>query len=134
MFELHERLAADTATVATLGLSRVLLMNDRRWPWLILVPERPGTTEIHQLSEGERGELMAEITKASRILEALHAPDKINVGALGNMVPQLHIHVIARTRSDPAWPGPVWGYGAAIAYEKQALADQVGAVRRALSA
>lgn len=133
MFELHERLAADTAKVATLGLSRVLLMNDRRWPWLILVPARAGVTEIHQLSEGERRELIEEITKASKVLEELHTPDKINVGALGNLVPQLHIHVIARTYADPAWPAPVWGYGSAIAYEEQALAAQVEALQRALS-
>ena len=118
MFELHERLAADTAEVAALGLSRVLLMNDRRWPWLILVPERAGMTEIHRLSEGDQGELMVEISKASKILESLYAPDKINVGALGNLVPQLHIHVIARTHSDPAWPGPVWGQGEAVPYER----------------
>lgn len=133
VFELHERLAADTAAVATLRLSRALLMNDCRWPWLILVPERAGITEIHQLSLADQHDLMDEITMASSVLERLHAPDKINVGALGNMVPQLHVHVIARTRDDPAWPGPVWGHGAAVAYAEQALTDQVDAFQRALS-
>lgn len=134
MFELHERLAADTAFVADLGLSRALLMNDARWPWLILVPQRAGITEIHQLGEDERGQLMEEITQASMALEHLYAPDKINVGALGNMVPQLHVHVIARTRDDPAWPGPVWGHGLAVPYEERALADQIAALRAGLSA
>ncbi|WP_448203149.1 HIT domain-containing protein [Azospirillum sp. sgz302134] len=117
MFHLHERLAADTTPVIELALSRVLLMNNRVWPWLILVPARPGLTEIHQLDEAARHRLMDEIARASQALEGLFRPDKINVGALGNMVPQLHVHVIARTRSDPAWPGPVWGSGFAEPYD-----------------
>ncbi|CAO3353793.1 Diadenosine tetraphosphate (Ap4A) hydrolase and other HIT family hydrolases [Azospirillum palustre] len=100
-----------------LELCRVLLMNNRLWPWLILVPMRAGAVEIHRLAEEDQATLMREIAQASRAVERLFAPDKMNVGALGNMVPQLHVHVIGRTRGDPAWPGPVWGAGHAEPYE-----------------
>ncbi|MCW2237268.1 HIT domain-containing protein [Azospirillum canadense] len=129
MFQLHERLQADTAPVAELPLCRVLLMDNRVWPWLILVPAIPGLTEIHQLDEARRHRLVDEIAQASTALEDLVRPDKINVGALGNMVPQLHVHVIARTRSDPAWPGPVWGSGFAERYdpaERDSLIRSIG--------
>ena len=115
-FVLHERLAADTAPVAELPLCSARLMNDSRWPWLILVPRRAGAVEVHALDDADQVQLMREIAQASRALEAACSPDKINVGALGNMVPQLHVHVIARTRDDEAWPGPVWGVGTATAY------------------
>ncbi|MDA0663334.1 MAG: HIT family protein [Proteobacteria bacterium] len=108
-FALHERLAADTVEAARWPLCRVLLMNDSRYPWLILVPARADMTEIHRLDPSDQAQLMTEITRASRALETLHRPDKINVAALGNMVPQLHIHVVARFRTDDAWPGPIWG-------------------------
>lgn len=117
MFSLNERLRADTRPVIDLGLCRVLLMNNRLWPWLILVPMREGAVEIHRLEEVDQATLMREIAQASRVVERLFAPDKMNVGALGNMVPQLHVHVIGRTRGDPAWPGPVWGSGHAESYE-----------------
>src|SRR3546814_18598095 len=84
-------------------------MNDASYPWLILVPRRPDLKEIHDLDGGARPQLTEEICRASRALQSSFAPDKINVGALGNLVPQLHVHVIARFRSDPAWPGPAWG-------------------------
>ena len=117
MVPLHERLTADTFPVIDLALCRVLLMNNRLWPWLILVPMREGAIEIHRLAAADRAVLMEEITLASRVIERLFAPDKLNVGALGNLVPQLHIHVIGRTRGDPAWPGPVWGSGHAEPYD-----------------
>lgn len=117
MFSLNERLQADTRPVIDLGLCRVLLMNNRLWPWLILVPMREGAVEIHRLEEVDQATLMREIAQASRVVERLFAPDKMNVGALGNMVPQLHVHVIGRTRGDPAWPGPVWGAGHTESYE-----------------
>ena len=100
MFELHERLAADTAEVCELSLCRALLMRDARYPWLVLVPEREELSEIHHLAPADRLNLMAEIVEASEMLERQFRPDKINVGALGNMVPQLHVHVIARRRDD----------------------------------
>jgi diadenosine tetraphosphate (Ap4A) HIT family hydrolase len=116
-FVLHERLAADTFFVTNWPLSRVLLMNDARFPWLILVPRRTDVTEVFQLSQKERQELMEEISQAAKKLKTITNAAKINVGALGNMVPQLHIHVVARNPEDAAWPGPVWGSGAAVAYE-----------------
>lgn len=121
MFQLHERLAADTAQVTELSLCRVLAMRDARYPWLILVPERTGVTEIHHLAPADRLNLMAEIVQASEVVERLYRPDKINVGALGNLVPQLHVHIIGRRRDDPAWPGPVWGQGQPEPYERDAL-------------
>lgn len=125
MVPLHERLMADTAAITDLALCRVLLMNNRIWPWLILVPLREGAVEIHRLSAADRATLMDELAQASRVVERLFAPDKLNVGALGNMVPQLHIHVIGRTVGDPAWPGPVWGSGHAEPYEDAELAALV---------
>jgi diadenosine tetraphosphate (Ap4A) HIT family hydrolase len=121
MFKLHPQLAQDTVSVATSGLCQVLLMNDARFPWLILVPQRSGLRELHDLPAGERTQLMEEITVTSQALESCHAPDKINVGALGNLVEQLHIHVIARNRNDDAWPGPVWGQGTPVPYAQNNL-------------
>jgi diadenosine tetraphosphate (Ap4A) HIT family hydrolase len=145
MFSLHERLQTDTVPVSDLGLCRVLLMNNRVWPWLILVPRREGAVEIHRLSAADQTALMAEIAAASRVVERLFAPDKLNVGALGNMVPQLHVHVVGRTRGDPAWPGPVWGSGHAEAYPAdegaalavrlaEALAEDACSLRRSETA
>jgi diadenosine tetraphosphate (Ap4A) HIT family hydrolase len=116
-FVLHSRLEADTALVADWALSRVLLMNDARFPWLVLVPRRPNLGELHDLSHPERMVLIEEIARASRGLKTLTGAGKINVGALGNLVPQLHVHVVARKQSDAAWPGPVWGHGASVPYE-----------------
>ncbi len=109
LFELHPQLAADTFRVGSLELCDLLLMNDSNYPWLILVPKVQETREIHELTPGDQHVLMAEITAVSRRLERLTHADKMNVAALGNMVPQLHVHVIARFEADPAWPGPIWG-------------------------
>ncbi|HEY3566402.1 MAG TPA: HIT family protein [Thermoanaerobaculia bacterium] len=122
-FTLHPTLARDTVEVTRLSLCRALLMNDRRFPWLILVPEREAVREIHQLSPADRAALVEEIARASEALERLFQPDKLNVGALGNIVPQLHVHVVARAAGDPAWPGPVWGSGAAAPYAERELAE-----------
>ncbi len=105
-------------------------MNDRRFPWLILVPEREAVREIHELSPADRAVLIEEIARASEALDRLFHPDKLNVGALGNVVPQLHVHVVARTAGDPAWPGPVWGSGAAVPYSE----DELEEVREKLAA
>ena len=122
IFALHPRLAADTCELACWELSRLRLMNDSRWPWLILVPARAGLREIHDLAAEDRGLLIEEIARAGRALQAMAKPDKINVGMLGNLVPQLHVHVVARFAADPAWPGPVWGFGSRIPYTDAALA------------
>ncbi len=109
MFVLHERLAADTHPVTAWDLCDVLLMDDANFAWLILVPRREGLTDFHDLAHGDWPLAMAEIERASLALKAVASADKINVAALGNMVPQLHIHVIARHKGDAAWPGPIWG-------------------------
>ncbi len=121
MFTLHPILDNDTALVTNLSLCRVLQMNDARYPWLILVPQREDVREMHHLSPEDQSLLFKEMMQASNIIEALYTPDKINVGALGNLVPQLHIHVIARYKDDAAWPGPVWGHSAAVPYIGQEL-------------
>ncbi|MFC7334389.1 HIT domain-containing protein [Rhodocista pekingensis] len=129
-FDLHPRLAADTLPVTDLPLCRVLLMANRAFPWLILVPRLPGAREIHRLDAADRALLMEETAQASAVLEAAVRPDKLNVGALGNLVPQLHLHVVARRIGDPAWPGPVWGSGVQEPYaegEGEALAARLAA-------
>lgn len=98
----------------------MLLMDDARFPWLVLVPMRAGITELHELAREERQVLIEEVARASERLKALSGADKINVGALGNVVSQLHIHVIGRSTGDVAWPGPVWGAGRSVMYTEQA--------------
>ena len=120
-FSLHPRLAADTVFVADWPLSRVVAMNDARYPWLILVPRRDGATEIFDLNAEDRRTMIEEIARASDGLKRLTAAAKINVGALGNLVPQLHVHIVARNPGDAAWPGPMWGQGTAQPYESDAL-------------
>lgn len=110
-FSLHLTLEADTMPLGMLPLSYVLLMNNMLFPWVILVPRRPDISEITELLPIERGELMEEIALISGMMQSIYAPDKMNIAALGNMVPQLHIHVIARYKTDEAWPNPIWGRG-----------------------
>jgi len=133
MFTLNPRLAADTIPLGTLALSQVLLMNDARFPWLILVPARAGLREIHDLDEAGRATLIEEVAAASRTLADLYGPDKMNVGAIGNIVDQLHVHVVARRAGDDAWPGPVWGAGTPVAYAPKVLAETVAQLRGALA-
>jgi diadenosine tetraphosphate (Ap4A) HIT family hydrolase len=121
MFVLHERLAADTTAIADWELCTVLLMNDANFTWLVLVPKRQGLRDFHDLERADWTQAMTEIDRASRALQAVTSADKINVGALGNMVPQLHIHVIARHQGDTAWPGAVWGAQPAQAYDAVGL-------------
>ncbi len=116
-FRLHPQLAADTVILGDLPLSLVLLARDSHYPWLILVPKRNDIREIHWLSEEEQQQLMRESCAVARLMEAEMAADKINVAALGNMVPQLHLHHVARFTGDAAWPGPIWGKHPAQAYE-----------------
>ena len=125
-FTLHPTLTQDTVEVTRLPLCRVLLMKDSRFPWLILVPERDGVREIHDLLPADRAALIEEIAQASQILQRLFRPDKLNVGALSNIVPQLHVHVVARTAGDAAWPGPVWGSGPAVLYRESELEEVRG--------
>lgn len=127
-FELHERLFADTFRVADLTLCRVLLMNDRRFPWLILVPRREGLRDFDDVAAAEKAHFHSEIDLVSAVLRAATSAEKMNIAALGNMVPQLHVHVIARFFGDAAWPAPVWGAGTAEPYaetEAAALAERL---------
>jgi diadenosine tetraphosphate (Ap4A) HIT family hydrolase len=131
-FRLNERLAADTVPVCDLGLSRVLLMNDARFAWLILVPQRADVSELFDLSESDRAEVMREIVRCSETLKSETGAAKINVAALGNLVPQLHIHVVARNPGDAAWPGPVWGFGKAETYAPAAREALLAKMQAAL--
>ena len=133
-FALHPRLAADTATVCDLGLCRVLLMDDATWPWLILVPRRAALRELIDLPRAERHLLDDEIALASHVLLSLHRPDKLNVAALGNVVEQLHVHVIARHVGDPAWPAPVWGRQPPLAHSPADLQTRLASLAATFSA
>lgn len=131
-FKLHERLAADSALVGHLRLCQVRLSHDANYPWLILVPQRADIREIHALTEDDQEMLTREIVWVSQRLETLTGATKMNVAALGNMVPQLHVHIVARFESDPAWPGAIWGAVDANPYSPDALAETIDAVREAL--
>jgi diadenosine tetraphosphate (Ap4A) HIT family hydrolase len=126
-------LERDTRVVGDLPLCRVLLSRDANYPWLLLAPRRPGAVEIVDLDEAARTQLMNEIAGASRALKALTACDKINVAAIGNVVAQLHVHVIARTRSDAAWPRPVWNAAPPRDYDKAVLDNLMKGLRERLS-
>lgn len=132
-FALDPRLAADTLPIGDLALSRALLMNDARYPWLILVPRRADLREIVDLAADERATLIEEIAAASAFLRGLPGVDKLNVGALGNVVAQLHVHVLGRAVGDPAWPGPVWGHSARLPYEPAAAEAMIDKARAALA-
>ncbi len=132
-WSLHPQLERDTVPIGDLPLCRVLLINDANYPWVLLVPRRPDIVEIIDLSEAEQVQLMAEIAQASQAMKAMTGCDKINVAALGNVVPQLHVHVIARGRSDPAWPKPVWGAVPPRAYSESALRSRLADLRERLA-
>jgi diadenosine tetraphosphate (Ap4A) HIT family hydrolase len=132
VFLLHPQLAQDCVTVGDLPLSRLLLLDDSRYPWLVLVPRRADITELFDLDPDDRSALMEETCLVGQWLMRLCGGDKLNVGALGNLVPQLHVHVVARTVGDPAWPGPVWGHSAARSYGEQALKERLALLRGAL--
>lgn len=108
--KIHTKLEADTVFVTALNLSEVRLMNNQQYPWLILVPRVEGAIELLDLSQEQQHELMDEISRVSSVLKSIYEPDKLNVASLGNIVRQLHVHVVGRYRTDPAWPSPVWGY------------------------
>lgn len=129
-FQLDARLAADTLFVAEWNLCRVLLMDDAQFPWLVLVPRREALAELDDLIERDRTLLMHEITRAMKVLRGVVECDKLNVGALGNIVRQLHVHVVARRAGDPAWPGPVWGHGPAHHYLPEARDKLLADLRR----
>ncbi|OAN46696.1 diadenosine tetraphosphate hydrolase [Paramagnetospirillum marisnigri] len=129
MFVLHPRLEADTIAITDWPLCRVLLMKDANYPWLVLVPRRDGVNELTDLGPEHRAALMEEVTRASEGLRVHARPDRINVAALGNMVPQLHVHVIARFTTDAAWPKPVWGAAPSQPYTDEALTNRLMELR-----
>ena len=124
MFALHPRLQADTQILGDLPLCRVLLAKDSQYPWLILVPRVADLREIHHLAPAQQQQLMQESCAVATLMEEALGPDKINVAALGNLVPQLHLHHVARFSSDAAWPGPIWGAHPTIPYQTQDLRQQ----------
>lgn len=132
-WQLHPQLANDTHPVAHLGLSELRLMDDTHHPWLILVPRIENAVELIDLDEAQQLELTREIARVSHVLKAEFKPHKLNVAALGNMVPQLHVHVIARFNDDIAWPKPVWGMATAQPYTPEALVARIQQLQAALA-
>ncbi|WIO75124.1 HIT domain-containing protein [Porticoccaceae bacterium LTM1] len=131
-FTLHPRLEADTIMLGRFPLSLLLLHKDANYPWFILVPQRPGLTEIHQLSDADRDQLMKESCQLAKALEQLYSPDKLNLATIGNMVPQLHFHHVVRFESDPAWPAPIWGAVPAVEYEPGVMRQQIDEICKVL--
>lgn len=131
-FELDARLNADSVQVMWLGLCELRIMNDCRWPWLLLVPQRPGIDEIHDLTPLDQAMLTFETNMVAQALKRETRCTKINTGALGNIVRQLHVHVIARSEGDPGWPGPVWGFGPREPYRPEELHRMIDNVKSAL--
>ena len=131
-WSLDPKLAADTVPIGDLALSRVLLANDSNYPWLILVPRRPSLVELIDLEQNEQIQLLGEIDAAARVLKSVTECEKLNIAALGNVVAQLHVHVIGRRHSDTAWPKPVWGAVPPVAYTVAVRDGLIGALRRGL--
>jgi diadenosine tetraphosphate (Ap4A) HIT family hydrolase len=129
-WSLHSQLARDTVAIGDLPLSCVLVVNDANWPWLLLVPRRTGVSEIIDLDEVEQAQLMTEIARTARALKAVTGCDKLNIAALGNVVPQLHVHVIARREGDAGWPKPIWGAVASHPHDPGELDRFIAAIRR----
>jgi diadenosine tetraphosphate (Ap4A) HIT family hydrolase len=127
-WSLHPQLEADTSPVSDLPLSRLLAIDDATYPWLVLVPRRFGVVEIADLG-ADASILMSEIVRMSQLLKAVTGCDKINVGAIGNVVPQLHVHIVARRKDDPLWPKPVWGHMQPRKGDAATFARFVAAVR-----
>ncbi|HEY5289646.1 MAG TPA: HIT domain-containing protein [Caulobacteraceae bacterium] len=137
MFPLHPAFERASAPLTALPLSEARLHLDARFPWIVLVPRIPGATALEDLTTEDHGRLMAEILVAGRAVRAMGAAAdrpvaRLNVGVLGNITPQLHVHVIGRRSDDPAWPGPAWGHGAATPYTRGALATAIAAALAAL--
>jgi diadenosine tetraphosphate (Ap4A) HIT family hydrolase len=132
-FNLNARLEGDSHFVTDLPLSAVRLMKDANYPWLLLIPRKPDLVEIIDLEEGEQQQLMREIALTSQVLRNVTDCEKLNVGALGNQVSQLHVHVIARFRDDAAWPGPIWGAAPFEGYEPERVDTLIDQFREAFS-
>lgn len=132
MFELHQQLATDTIIVGHFELSLVLLHKDSNFPWCILVPMRPEVEEIRQLAQDDQVRLLRESSQLVEVMEDLFAPDKMNLATIGNLVPQLHMHHVARYKTDSCWPKPVWGQVDAVLYSAEDQTERVHRLRHAL--
>jgi diadenosine tetraphosphate (Ap4A) HIT family hydrolase len=129
-WSLHPQLARDTINIGDLPLSRVLVVDEANWPWLLLVPRRHDANEIIDLDEVEQAQLITEIARVARALKAVTACHKLNIAALGNVVPQLHVHVVARREGDTGWPRPIWGAAPGTPQERGELDRLIGDLRR----
>jgi len=133
-FQLHSRLQQDCIALGQLPLSILLLMNDSRFPWCLLVPRRQDVSEIYQLPWDDQVQLARESDYLARALSRTYLPDKLNIAAIGNLVPQLHVHHVVRYKADSAWPAPVWGRGVAVPYSPAGLAATVQGLMQSLKA
>ena len=129
-WSLHPQLKKDTIDIGDLPLSKVLVIRDANFPWLLLVPRRPEVSEIIDLDEVEQAQLTTEVSRAARALKEITKCDKLNIAALGNVVPQLHVHVIARRTGDAAWPRPVWGVVPPLPHDAEEVQNFISALRR----
>jgi len=130
VWSLHPQLEKDTIDIGDLPLSRVLVIRDANYPWLLLVPRRAAAIEIIDLDDVERAQLMTEVSRAARALKEVTKCDKLNIAALGNVVPQLHVHVIARRKTDAAWPRPIWGAVPPLPHDAEEVQNFISALRR----
>jgi len=131
-FELDKQIAKDTFPVASLDTCELRLMNDSRWPWFILVPRFEKACEWHELFTDQRQDIDFEVANVASALKAVTGCEKINIASLGNMVRQLHIHIIARNSGDTNWPGPVWGFGEPVSYDDTTSEKLIQAMANAL--
>jgi diadenosine tetraphosphate (Ap4A) HIT family hydrolase len=131
-FQLHPRLREDCIAIGRFDLCQLLMMNDSHYPWFILVPEKAGIKEIYQLSKPERQTLTEESSYLAENLAALYKADKMNIAAIGNLVPQLHIHHVVRYQTDKAWPAPIWGKFTAVPYSQKQIRDNIVRVKEQL--
>lgn len=132
-FQLHPRLQQDCIIIGSFELSLLLLMNDNHYPWFILVPQRADLSEIYQLNEPDRQLLQKESCLLAETLATFYLADKINIAAIGNLVPQLHLHHVVRYQTDAAWPAPVWGKFAPLPYTDEQIAEHKQLVQRAMA-
>jgi diadenosine tetraphosphate (Ap4A) HIT family hydrolase len=132
LFELHPRLKQDCIAIGRFELCQLLMMNDSQYPWFILVPEKADIKEVYQLSKSERNMLIEESSMLAENLALLYNADKMNIAAIGNLVPQLHIHHVVRYQTDIAWPAPIWGKFAAVPYSEQQITDNMALVKKQL--
>lgn len=132
-FALHPQLEDDSHAVATLDLCEARLVDDARFPWVLLIPRRPDVVQILDLTEADQQTLWDEIRRVTARMNEIWQPDRVNLGSIGIVVPQLHVHLVARHEGDDAWPGPVWGTGEPQTYPADLLAERLGKLRGALT-